>query len=107
MLSHSSAEVKVDPRGKTSRPDVIGRLLLTVTYKYIVLSDSSSQLRMSSIPTPLTFAYLTVDKLELKLDLYLPLSVTGALPAIICFHGRGLLVGNHQPGPMLAVWFLG
>lgn len=62
---------------------------------------------MSNIPTPQTLVYQTVDKLEVKLDLYVPPNVTGSLPAIICFHGGGLTVGDRYPGPMTATWLLG
>jgi len=61
---------------------------------------------MSNIPTAQTFVYSTVDKLEVKLDLYVPPNVTGSLPAIICFHGGGLTVGDRYPGPMTATWLL-
>ena len=70
-------------------------------------SSAVSRTAMSNIPTPQTLVYQTVDKLEVKLDLYVPPNVTGSLPAIICFHGGGLTVGDRYPGPMTATWLLG
>lgn len=61
---------------------------------------------MSSLPSPLTLTYSTAGKLELKLNLHLPPNATGALPAIVCFHGGYLIVGDRQPGRMSAVWLL-
>ncbi|KIM90566.1 hypothetical protein PILCRDRAFT_812321 [Piloderma croceum F 1598] len=62
---------------------------------------------MSSLPSPLTLIYSTTGKLQLKLNLHLPPNATGALPAIVCFHGGYLIVGDRQPGQMSAVWLLG
>jgi acetyl esterase/lipase len=62
---------------------------------------------MSDAPAPLTLIYSRVDRLELKLDLYLPPNATGALPAIVSFHGGGLTVGVRHLGPMSPVWLFG
>jgi hypothetical protein len=71
-------------------------------------SSAVSRTAMSNIPQAQTFVYSTVDKLEVKLDLYVPPNATGSLPAIICFHSGGLMVGDRYPGPMpTAAWLLG
>ena len=70
-------------------------------------SSAVSQNVMSNIPDPQTFVYSTVGNLEVKLDLYVPPNATGTLPAIVCFHGGGLTVGDRYPGPMTATWLLG
>ncbi|KAF7968617.1 hypothetical protein HWV62_30009 [Athelia sp. TMB] len=61
---------------------------------------------MSNTPTPITLAYHTVDELEVKLDLYLPPSASGAIPAIVAFHGGFLTVGDRRPSPFIPMWML-
>ena len=48
-------------------------------------------------------AYSIVDKLELKLNYYLPSGASGALPAIICFHRKKLIVDDRQQGMPLKI----
>jgi acetyl esterase/lipase len=62
---------------------------------------------MANIPKPQTLVYSTIGNLEIKLDLYLPPNATGALPAIVFFHGGGLTVGDRHDGTMSATWLLG
>ena len=51
---------------------------------------------MGNIPEPKTFTYSFVDDLEIKLDLYVPPDVQGALPAIVYFHGGALTIGTRE-----------
>jgi acetyl esterase/lipase len=62
---------------------------------------------LNNLPDSRTIVYSKADNLELKLNLYLPYNATGTLPAIICFHGGGLTVGDRHPGLMMPVWLLG
>ncbi|KAF7976402.1 hypothetical protein HWV62_6797 [Athelia sp. TMB] len=61
---------------------------------------------MSNTPTPITLAYHTVDELDVKLDLYLPPNASGAIPAIIAFHGGFLSIGDRSPSPFIPMWML-
>lgn len=62
---------------------------------------------MSNTSASITLAYHTVGDLDVKLDLYLPPNVSGAIPAIIAFHGGFLSVGDRRPSPFIPMWMLG
>lgn len=57
---------------------------------------------------PITLVYSKVDGLELKVDIYLPPNATGSMPAIICWHGGGMVVGDRKPrDTQITTWMIG
>jgi hypothetical protein len=62
---------------------------------------------MIDIPDPRTVIYSTLDNSQLKLDYFLPSNATGSLPAIVCFHGGGMTVGDRRMGPGMPIWLFG
>lgn len=62
---------------------------------------------MIDIPDPRTIIYSTLDNSQLKLDYFLPSNATGSLPAIVCFHGGGMTVGDRRMGPGMPIWLFG
>lgn len=68
------------------------------------LKGSTNQM-LSAIP----LVYSTVNDLQIKLDLYLPSKFdhNARLPAIVCFHGGALTIGDRTAGPLIGSWMIG
>ncbi|KZP13740.1 alpha/beta-hydrolase [Athelia psychrophila] len=56
---------------------------------------------------PVTLVYSKVDGLELKVDIYVPPNATGSMPAIICWHGGGMVIGDRKPRDVqITTWMI-
>ncbi|KZP29088.1 alpha/beta-hydrolase [Athelia psychrophila] len=60
------------------------------------------------MPSPIPLVYSTVDDLQIKLDVYLPSRIepNAHLPAIVCFHGGALTIGDRAAGPLIGSWMI-
>lgn len=45
---------------------------------------------------PLTIPYSVVDGLEINIDLYVPPGITGSAPAVVFYHGGGIVSGSRD-----------
>ena len=61
-----------------------------------------------AFPSPLEFAYQRVDETDYSLDVYLPtLTASSPLPALVYWHGGGLVMGNRSINTWSPKWLFG